>query len=379
MALGIDLSGLRQGVTDQLRQVRGGLDGTPVDQPEWQAFTNYVQQSNPANQWQAFNGGTSNPAAQWSTFLGVTPTWDDPSVYLRNAQAIDQQKANAKPAGSMIAEGNPGSGGGYANDPELAPYKDYIAKAAAEFGVPADRLAAIIKLESHGNANAVSSAGALGLGQVMPENFGPGEDPNDPLTNIRVSARVLKQKYDANGQDWNMATRAYHGFGSDGYSTDQDYLAQVQKYQASFGAALGSQGATQAVQRAQSLLGTPYQLGGWRAHPDNPSAGIDCSELVGYAYGLPSNLWNANALYEHTGLIDPSQAQAGDLVYFQGTDPTNGQYVTHVGIYTGNGHMINAQDGGVMDADLNSPYWQQHLVGFGRLPQAAQGGTPGVS
>ncbi|EJG5414275.1 lytic transglycosylase domain-containing protein [Salmonella enterica] len=61
-----------------------------------------------------------------------------------------------------------------------------------ETGIPATRLMAIAGAESNGNSRAVSKAGALGIAQVMPENFLPGEDPFDDLTNVRAAARVYK-------------------------------------------------------------------------------------------------------------------------------------------------------------------------------------------
>ncbi|WP_196332893.1 NlpC/P60 family protein, partial [Clostridioides difficile] len=43
-----------------------------------------------------------------------------------------------------------------------------------------------------------------------------------------------------------------------------------------------------------------------------------------------------------------------------------GSYVTHVGIYVGNNQMYHAGDP-IGYADLNSSYWQQHLIGAGRV------------
>ena len=43
-------------------------------------------------------------------------------------------------------------------------------------------------------------------------------------------------------------------------------------------------------------------------------------------------------------------------------------YVTHVGIYVGNNQMYHAGDP-IGYADLSSSYWQQHLIGAGRVKQ----------
>lgn len=62
-----------------------------------------------------------------------------------------------------------------------------------------------------------------------------------------------------------------------------------------------------------------------------------------------------------------SQAKAGDLIFFHSTYNA-GSYVTHVGIYVGNNQMYHAGDP-IGYADLSSSYWQQHLIGAGRVKQ----------
>ena len=59
--------------------------------------------------------------------------------------------------------------------------------------------------------------------------------------------------------------------------------------------------------------------------------------------------------------------KAGDLVFFHSTYNA-GSYVTHVGIYVGNNKMYHAGDP-IGYADLSSSYWQQHLIGAGRVKQ----------
>lgn len=123
-----------------------------------------------------------------------------------------------------------------------------------------------------------------------------------------------------------------------------------------------------ALAAALALVGTPYLLGGLRAHPTNPRAGLDCSELVAYAFAtIGINLpWNAQEQANVTQAV--TTPQAGDLVFFHDTDPSNtAQYVTHVGIYLGGGKMVNAEDKGVAVSDISSGYWAQHLAGFGRV------------
>ena len=99
----------------------------------------------------------------------------------------------------------------------------------------------------------------------------------------------------------------------------------------------------------------------------NPNTSFDCSGLVQWCYGkagisLPRT---AQAQYDVTQHIPLSQAKAGDLVFFHSTYNA-GTYVTHVGIYAGNNRMYHAGDP-IGYADLTSSYWQQHLIGAGRV------------
>ena len=60
-------------------------------------------------------------------------------------------------------------------------------------------------------------------------------------------------------------------------------------------------------------------------------------------------------------------AQAGDLVFFHSTYNA-GSYVTHVGILVSPTQMYPAGNP-IGYADLSSSYWQQHLIGAGRVKQ----------
>lgn len=99
----------------------------------------------------------------------------------------------------------------------------------------------------------------------------------------------------------------------------------------------GSAGA-QAVAIAERYLGVPYVWGG-----ESPS-GFDCSGLVQYVYGqLGVRLPRTSEEQALAGTAVPSLAQArpGDLVFFAGSDGT-AQSPGHVGIYIGDGEMIEA-------------------------------------
>lgn len=122
--------------------------------------------------------------------------------------------------------------------------------------------------------------------------------------------------------------------------------------------------AQKVMNEALKYQGWTYVFGG-----SNPNTSFDCSGLVQWCYGkagisLPRVAQNQ---YDVTQHIPLSQAKAGDLVFFHSTYNA-GTYVTHVGIYVGNNRMYHAGNP-IGYADLTFPYWQQHLIGAGRIKQ----------
>lgn len=120
---------------------------------------------------------------------------------------------------------------------------------------------------------------------------------------------------------------------------------------------------------AQAIFNEALKYQGWKYvyGGSNPNTSFDCSGLVQWCYGkagisLPRT---AQEQYDATQHLPLSQAKAGDLVFFHSTYNA-GTYVTHVGIYAGNNRMYHAGNP-IEYADLTSSYWQQHLIGAGRV------------
>ena len=88
-----------------------------------------------------------------------------------------------------------------------------ISISSKKYGVDENLIRAIIKVESDFNPNCVSSAGAKGLMQLMPENcrdLGVA-DPFDIEQNIDGGTRHIKEYLDKYNGDVEMALMAYNG------------------------------------------------------------------------------------------------------------------------------------------------------------------------
>lgn len=101
---------------------------------------------------------------------------------------------------------------------------------------------------------------------------------------------------------------------------------------------IGTASGAGVVAEAQKFLGVPYVWGG-----ESPS-GFDCSGLVQYVYsqlGISLPRTSEEQALVGTPVANLAQAEPGDLVFFAGSDGTP-TAPGHVGIYIGNGTMIDA-------------------------------------
>ena len=82
------------------------------------------------------------------------------------------------------------------------PHAAFVTEASQRFGIPEHWIVAVKRAESAGDVRAISSAGALGLMQVMPDTwaalrvrYGLGRDPYDPRDNIFAGAAYLREMF----------------------------------------------------------------------------------------------------------------------------------------------------------------------------------------
>ncbi|MER2537584.1 MAG: lytic transglycosylase domain-containing protein [Rhizobiaceae bacterium] len=105
-------------------------------------------------------------------------------------------------------------------------YGAFIAEAAQRFGVPEAWIRAVMRVESAGDVRAISSAGAMGLMQIMPATWAElrvrhrlGGNPYDPRDNILAGAAYLRDMHDRYGSPGFLA--AYNA----GPGRYEEYLA----------------------------------------------------------------------------------------------------------------------------------------------------------
>jgi len=120
----------------------------------------------------------------------------------------------------------------YAN-PQLT---HMIHEAAAKYAVDPKLVSAVAEVESGGNQNAVSSAGAIGVMQLMPDTAAElGVNPYDMKSNVEGGAKYLREMLDTFDGDVKKAVAAYNAGpnavkaygGVPPYAQTQNYVTSV--------------------------------------------------------------------------------------------------------------------------------------------------------
>ncbi len=95
--------------------------------------------------------------------------------------------------------------------PSVSAWESEIRAWSAQFGLSPQLVAIVMQIESCGDPQALSSAGARGLFQVMPFHFGHTEDAFDPEVNARRGLDYLATAWDLSGGDLAQTLAAYNG------------------------------------------------------------------------------------------------------------------------------------------------------------------------
>jgi cell wall-associated NlpC family hydrolase len=253
--------------------------------------------------------------------------------------------------------------------------------------IPASIIAAQDQVESGWNPHAISPAGAEGIAQFLPATFpqwGSGSpfDPEDAIMaqgrydcSLAAVAQKLIDNGDATGSATDLALAAYNaGPGAveaaRGIPADAaDYVREIDSLATTKYSAQTTQG-ERAVEAAESALGTPYHYGGscTDPHGTNPVGWCDCSSLAQMAWraagvNLPRTTYQQ--VDAGTPVASISELQPGDLIFIPGSDGTPSN-PGHVGMYVGNGWLINAPYTGQDVQFALVSTWQSQIVALRR-------------
>ncbi|MBE7733753.1 lytic transglycosylase domain-containing protein [Devosia faecipullorum] len=150
------------------------------------------------------------------------------------------------------------------------PHAAHIAEASQRFRIPEHWIRAVLRAESAGDVRAVSSAGAMGLMQVMPDTwtglrvrYGLGRDPYDPRDNILAGTAYLREMFDRYGNVGAMlaAYNAGPGRYDEHRATGRPLPAETRAYVAALAQILGG------AAPSDALLQPPAPPPNWREAP----------------------------------------------------------------------------------------------------------------
>ena len=126
--------------------------------------------------------------------------------------------------------------------PASRPFAVFVTEAAQRFSIPESWIRAVMRVESFGDARAVSPKGAIGLMQVMPNTYAElrvrhrlGADPCDPHDNILAGVAYLREMLDRYGSPgflaaYNAGPARYDEHREQGRplpAETQDYVAKL--------------------------------------------------------------------------------------------------------------------------------------------------------
>ncbi len=113
---------------------------------------------------------------------------------------------------------------------EVRHWEPQILNWANSYGLDPNLVAIIMQIESCGDPQAVSIAGAQGLFQVMPFHFAAGENSLDPDTNAHRGMNYFVERLAQTGGDIGRAFAGYNGGHVAAAASWDDWAHETQRY-----------------------------------------------------------------------------------------------------------------------------------------------------
>jgi hypothetical protein len=114
--------------------------------------------------------------------------------------------------------------------PEIQYWEKQILRWASDYNLDPNLVATVMQIESCGNPDARSSAGAMGLFQVMPFHFSALDNPYDPDTNARRGMAYLQRSLIAAEGNPGLALAGYNGGISIISKPESQWAEETQRY-----------------------------------------------------------------------------------------------------------------------------------------------------
>lgn len=113
--------------------------------------------------------------------------------------------------------------------PEVLYWEADILRWAADWELDPNLVATVMQIESCGDPNALSPAGAMGLFQVMPYHFSEGDTPYQPGTNALRGLAYLRQALDTY-QTVRLGLASYNGGIATAGKPESAWPSETQRY-----------------------------------------------------------------------------------------------------------------------------------------------------
>ena len=321
-----------------------GIAGTAGQEAFEEAAQQVIQNQQAAKEgyagWDDYTSLESwkDPRVGHSALVGMTMGGGMSAVLGGGADTEDAPAANNAPT---LTSGN-------------AEIDDAIVSAAAKHGLPADLLFAVAQAESDFDQSSVSSTGAKGIMQLMPDTAAAlGVDADDMVQNIEGGARYLKQQLDDFGGNVEMALAAYNAGpgavekykGVPPYTETQNYVAKIMGILdgANMNPATEAEPTHSLLDDAEPFIGTRMVNGARGCVEAVTKIGAAGSDFL--RAELEAGVVNMDRLVKDAGdrviPFDPSKLEEGDVIVYG--DDTDSQQ--HVVLYDGKGGYIgNSSD-----------------------------------